>query len=275
MVTTSVVISWCAPNLVFRLSTVRQTRRRSTSLAMGTLGSSRPSSSVEYKPVCGGRIPERRSLLVLLDRDGVINVDVGSPGVCSVENFRLINGAGESVAKLKRAGASVCVVTNQTCVGKGLLSTSGLNNIHHRMRQLLLDEGGNFAVVDDIFFATSATQLPCDRRKPAPGMLIEAMEAWNLCGEEKTSSLITMIGDSVTDMQAAAAAGVPNRIMVGTGHGRKIWESMLVTFGPGTKSVILSSPNEDPSRTLPPEIFPLTVCEDITAAVALTLRGID
>jgi D-glycero-D-manno-heptose 1,7-bisphosphate phosphatase len=274
MVTTSVVISWCAPNLVFRLSTLRQTRRRSTSLAMGTLGSFRPSSSVEYKPVCGGRYPERRSLLVLLDRDGVINVDVGSPGVCSVENFRLINGAGESVAKLKRAGASVCVVTNQTSVGKGMLSTSGLNNIHDRMRELLLYEGGNFAVVDDIFFATSATHLPCDRRKPAPGMLIEAMEAWNFCGEEK-SSRITMIGDSVTDMQAAAAAGVPNRIMVGTGHGRKIWESISVTFGPGTKSVILSSPNEDPSRTLPPEIFPLTVCEDITAAVALTLRGVD
>ena len=273
MVTASVVISPRAPNLTIRLlSTVRQTRRRSTSVATGTLGSFRPSSSVKYNQICGSGIPDRRSLLVLLDRDGVINVDVGSPGVCSVENFTLINGAGKSVAELKRAGASVCVVTNQTSVGKGLLSTSRLNDIHDRMRELLLGEGGNFAVVDDIFFATSASHLPCDRRKPAPGMLIEALEAWDFCGEEK-SSLVTMIGDSVTDMQAAAAAGVQNKIMVGTGHERKIWESMLITFGPGTKSVILSSPNDDPSRTLPPEIFPLIVCEDINAAVALTLKN--
>jgi D-glycero-D-manno-heptose 1,7-bisphosphate phosphatase len=77
---------------------------------------------------------------VLLDRDGVINEDVGSPGVLSVDTFTLIPGAAAAIARLKLAGASVCVVTNQTCVGKGLISEVELSDIHSRMRDLLLEQ---------------------------------------------------------------------------------------------------------------------------------------
>ena len=67
--------------------------------------------------------------------------DVGSPGVMRVEDFRLVPGAAAAVAKLKLAGASVCVVTNQTCVGKGLVSEAVLEEIHDRMRELLVEQG--------------------------------------------------------------------------------------------------------------------------------------
>lgn len=111
-------------------------------------------------------------------RDGVINVDVGSPGVTAVDEFRLEPGAAAAVARLKLAGASVCVVTNQTCVGKGLVSEEGLDAIHERMRELLVEEGGPAAVVDDILVATLAAHVPCRRRKPSPGMLLEALESF-------------------------------------------------------------------------------------------------
>lgn len=111
-------------------------------------------------------------------RDGVINVDVGSPGVTAVDDFRLEPGAAAAVAKLKLAGASVCVVTNQTCVGKGLVSEEDLDAIHERMRELLVEEGGPAAVVDDILVATLAAHVPCRRRKPSPGMLLEALESF-------------------------------------------------------------------------------------------------
>ena len=57
--------------------------------------------------------------LALLDRDGVINVDVGAPGVVDVAQFELIDGAARAVRALNDAGVPTAVVTNQTAIGKG------------------------------------------------------------------------------------------------------------------------------------------------------------
>ena len=79
-----------------------------------------------------------------------------------------------------------------------LLSEEGLGAIHNRMRELLVEEGGAASVVDAIFVATRTADTPCDKRKPAPGMLLEAIEAFG-AGEEKALE-VTMVGDTVTDM---------------------------------------------------------------------------
>ncbi len=76
--------------------------------------------------------------LVCLDRDGVINVDVGPPGVTDVEQFALIPGAARAVGALNDAGATVCVVTNQTAVGKGFMEERYLTDVvHEEMRRAL------------------------------------------------------------------------------------------------------------------------------------------
>ena len=62
--------------------------------------------------------------LFCLDRDGVINKDVGVPGVVDVDDFELLPEAARAIRSLNDAGVSVCVVTNQTAVGKGLLPES-------------------------------------------------------------------------------------------------------------------------------------------------------
>ena len=222
-----------------------------------------------------------RGRLVLLDRDGVVNVDVGSPGVTSAEDFRLEKGAAAALAKLKLAGASVCLVTNQTCVGKGLVTEDGLEAIHRRMRELLVEEGGVNAVLDDILYATRTADVPCDRRKPAPGMLLEAMTSFDVRKEDAT-----MVGDTVTDMQAAVAAGVEDRVLVGTGYGARVLEAHRAAAAEGATAAAaaatatpihddtpfrIMSSADDPSGTLPPETLPLTLCANFEKAAEFLL----
>jgi D-glycero-D-manno-heptose 1,7-bisphosphate phosphatase len=71
-------------------------------------------------------------LLVLLDRDGVINEDLGT-WVQSPEDFVLIPGVGMAIAALNKAGHSVAIVTNQSCVGRGLISMETLEVMHKKM----------------------------------------------------------------------------------------------------------------------------------------------
>lgn len=150
--------------------------------------------------------------LVLIDRDGVINEDVGSPGVIFKSQFRLTNRAGHAIGLLKRCGCQVAVVTNQSCVGKGLLTTSELNDIHFEMKRLLLEQDKD-ASIDMIYVCTSSKDDP--RKKPNPGMIVEA------CQDFQVDPAVdcVFIGDTLTDLQAAAAGGIERRILVQTGYG--------------------------------------------------------
>ena len=223
---------------------------------------------------------------MLLDRDGVINEDVGSPGVCHVDDFRLVPGAAAAIAKLKRAGATVCVVTNQTCVGKGLVTELELDGIHRRMRDLLREEGGEDASIDSIHVATTVSTIPCDRRKPSPGMVLEAMAAHGVAPDDTC-----FVGDTATDMQAAfrAGAGV-TRVLVGTGYGEPVYEALLrvsaetETEGDDAnvggwmakektkKRFVVDVPKADPTDTIPRETLPVTVCANVEEAADMLLE---
>jgi len=238
----------------------------------------------------------RRRSLVLLDRDGVINEDVGSPGVCRVDDFRLVPGAAAAIARLNRAGATVCVVTNQTCVGKGLVTELELDGIHRRMRDALREEGGEDASIERIYVATTVSTVPCDRRKPNPGMVLEAMAAHGFAPGETC-----FVGDAATDMQAARRAGAGvTRVLVGTGYGEPLYEALLRrshetktsvdadtleggaslateqrskgdASGP-TARFIVDVPEADPTGALPPETLPVTVCASIVEAADMLIE---
>ena len=173
--------------------------------------------------------------LVLLDRDGVINEDVGTPGVINEQQFVLTPQAGIAIGDLKRAGWQVVVVTNQSCVGKGLLSVEGLADIHKHMRTLLISEDTD-AIVDEIYVCTSTKEMEDLRMKPNPGMVTEAILETGL-----TPDSCALIGDNISDLEAAARAGVPYRIMVSTGYGRS-------TFGrlPLATQTNAPSPSTEP-----------------------------
>jgi D-glycero-D-manno-heptose 1,7-bisphosphate phosphatase len=190
--------------------------------------------------------------LVLLDRDGVINEDVGSPGVIDKDQLQLTPNAGHAIGALKRAGLKVALVTNQSCVGKGLIGRDYLmQEIMPTLQQLLLEQDSN-AVWDDVFVCTTTTTTTTTadddtavvvdpRRKPSPGMIHQACR---VLGVEPQKTV--MVGDTLGDLQAAQQGGVPLRILVSTGYGAGlVKQSGITSSGTCTDQPLLITQEEN------------------------------
>jgi D-glycero-D-manno-heptose 1,7-bisphosphate phosphatase len=141
----------------------------------------------------------RSQAAVFLDRDGVINravVHEGKPyPPTSMDEFVLIEGVGEACALLKRAGFLLVVVTNQPDVARGTQSMQAVEEMHAAMCNALpIDR------VEVCYDADDSTGS--DRRKPRPGMLVDAARALNV-----NLSRSVMIGDRWRDIDCGHAAG--------------------------------------------------------------------
>ena len=149
--------------------------------------------------------------LVILDRDGVINLD-SDQYIKSPEEWKPIPGSLEAIALLNQAGFRVVVCTNQSGIGRGLFEMDTLNAIHDKMIRALAQIGGH---VDAIFFCPHTAADECECRKPKGGMFREIEARFNV-------SLVDVpaIGDSLRDLQAAATVGA-KPILVLTGKGKK------------------------------------------------------
>ena len=152
--------------------------------------------------------------LIVLDRDGVINVDSGQY-IKSPEEWKPIPGALEAIARLNQWGWRVVVATNQSGIGRGYYTEADFRRLTGWMKDVFEKAGAPLA---DVRFcphhpdaAVPEYRCRCNCRKPAPGMILEAAET---LGIDLTQSV--MVGDKQGDMQAAKAAGIPHRILVGT-----------------------------------------------------------
>ncbi len=134
---------------------------------------------------------------VFLDRDGTLNYD---PGYLKVAvDLKLLSGVGPALARLKRAGARLVVVTNQSGVGRGIVTLKDLETIHARLQGLLEQEG---AALDAIYFCPHHPNDGCRCRKPNAGMVERAVSELQL--DLRRSYLI---GDHVRDIQLAKRVG--------------------------------------------------------------------
>jgi len=149
--------------------------------------------------------------LVILDRDGTINHD-SDQYIKSPAEWKPIKGSLEAIARLSQNGWRVVVATNQSGIGRGLFEMATLNAIHDTMHRAVHHAGGR---IDAIFFCPHAGDANCECRKPKPGMLLEIARRMNVELEG-----VPMVGDSLRDLQAAAAAGA-RPVLVLTGKGRK------------------------------------------------------
>lgn len=149
--------------------------------------------------------------LAILDRDGVINQDSASY-IKSPDEWKPIPGSLEAIALLNQAGYRVLVATNQSGVGRGLLEMTTLNAIHDKMHRALGLAGGR---IDGIFFCPHTQDAGCSCRKPKPGLLEEIARRFGVSLEG-----VPMIGDSLRDLQAAAAVGAQPMLVL-TGKGKK------------------------------------------------------
>ena len=138
---------------------------------------------------------------VFLDRDGVLNQHIPGGYLLSAHDVTLLPGVAPAVRRLNNAGLKVIVISNQQGVGKGLMTLSDLAAIQQRMAALLHTEAE--AHLDRCYYSTELAVESSPRRKPEPGMLLEAAYDYGL-----TLANTLFAGDSPTDIQAGHAAGV-------------------------------------------------------------------
>ncbi len=140
-----------------------------------------------------------------LDRDGVLNIDVGFAH--RPDQIVWVDGAMDAVRRLNRAGFLVFVVTNQAGIARGLYDSEDVERLHRWMAARLAEHGAD---VDDWRYCPYHPDHQPERfaayagwRKPAPGMLLDLMRHWPVL-----ASGSFLVGDRETDIQAATATGI-------------------------------------------------------------------
>jgi heptosyltransferase-2 len=179
-----------------QLGIAKSERRESESRDMKPFGSSDLSTSL-------------KGITVFFDRDGTLNRDTGY--VRTPVNLDVFPGAVKAVARLKRAGARVVVVTNQSGIARGLLTTTDLETIHTRLRDLF---AAGDAPLDAIYFCPHHPDEGCTCRKPEPAMVDRATVQLGL-----DPSGYYLVGDQRRDIEMGRRIGA---------------RSILVTTGPSS-----------------------------------------
>lgn len=149
--------------------------------------------------------------LIVLDRDGVINVD-SDQFIKSPDEWKPIPGSLEAIARLNESGWRVVVASNQSGVGRGLFDMDTLNAINEKMTKAIGQVGGR---LDAIFFCPHSADSTCDCRKPKPGMFVQIAERFNV-----DMKGVPVVGDSLRDLQAGVAVGCQPYLVL-TGKGAK------------------------------------------------------
>jgi D-glycero-D-manno-heptose 1,7-bisphosphate phosphatase len=147
--------------------------------------------------------------LVILDRDGVINVD-SDDYIKSPDEWVPIPGSLEAIARLNQAGYRVVVASNQSGIGRGLFDMAMLNAMHAKMQRAAATVGGR---IDAVFFCPHTADDQCECRKPKPGLLKMIVERFEI-----DPAVTPVVGDSLRDLQAGAALGFPTHLVL-TGKG--------------------------------------------------------
>jgi D-glycero-D-manno-heptose 1,7-bisphosphate phosphatase len=172
--------------------------------------------------------------LVILDRDGTINVDsdefIKTPG-----EWMPLPGALEAISRLNHAGWHVAVASNQSGLGRGLFDVASLNAIHAKMHKALGAVGGR---IDAVFYCPHSPDEGCQCRKPLPGLFEQIGERFGV--DLKTAHVV---GDSPRDLLAGAAVGCqPHLVLTGNAG------SLRASFD-GAQDGNLLPPDTYPSHT--------------------------
>jgi len=149
---------------------------------------------------------------LFLDRDGVINSD-RPDYVRSWAGFEFLPGVLEALRILAARPHPVIVVSNQSAIGRGLVSRETVEGIHASMREAVRRSGGR---IDAVYYCPHRPDENCECRKPRPGLILRAAADLDL---DLRGSYF--IGDDLKDLQSAVSAGV-RPVLVRTGHGRSI-----------------------------------------------------
>jgi D,D-heptose 1,7-bisphosphate phosphatase len=165
---------------------------------------------------------------VFLDRDGTLIEHVHY--LADPAHVRLLPGAAEALKRLGRAGFVRVLVTNQSAIGRGMITEARLHEIHTEMNRQLAEQGTALDAIyycPDIPAGDDRTKVENPNRKPGPGMLLRAADELAL---DLTASW--MVGDLISDVLAGLGAGCRS-VMVASGQTQDINANHLVEIPHG------------------------------------------
>jgi D-glycero-D-manno-heptose 1,7-bisphosphate phosphatase len=166
------------------------------------------------------------SKLVILDRDGVINID-SDQYVKSADEWIPLPGSLEAIAELNQAGYQVTVATNQSGLARGLFTINDLHAMHQKMMDLLAPMGGR---VDSIFFCPHVDEDQCNCRKPLPGLMRDIASRYRKADSAMPLTGVPIVGDSLRDLEAATVLGASPHLVL-TGKGQKTVDAGILPAG--------------------------------------------
>jgi len=137
--------------------------------------------------------------VVFLDRDGVINKKLEGDYVKSYNEFEFLPGVIDAIRNIKQKGLMVIIITNQSGIGRGIMSEDDLAMVHEQMLADLKKEGVH---IDAIYYCPHSPEIGCECRKPEDGLFKQALMDFNI--DLKNS---WMIGDELKDIAAGKKAG--------------------------------------------------------------------
>lgn len=159
-----------------------------------------------------------RRAAIFLDRDGTINVE--KDYLVDPAEFELIPGVGEALRRCHEAGYLLIVVTNQSGVARGYFTAAEVDRLHAHLQEELLPYG---LQIDAFYLCPHHPEHgsgPCDCRKGAPGMLLQAAREHHI-----DLAASWMVGDKRSDVEAGENAGCRS-ILVRTGYGTGVGEGL-------------------------------------------------
>ena len=164
---------------------------------------------------------------IFLDRDGVL-IENRSDYVREWSQAKIFPEAIQALSLSAIKGYKIVIVTNQSAIGRGLISLETANDINRRLVDLIHQHGGR---VDGVYMCPHKPDDGCSCRKPSPGLLLQAAKTLSINLKRSW-----MIGDAWSDVQAGQSAGVQRAILLKTGRGRE----QLSQFRPdGTSSYLV------------------------------------
>ncbi len=132
-----------------------------------------------------------------MDRDGTLIDDVGYPS--RPEDVRLLPGAAKALSRFGAAGYKRIVISNQSGIGRGLITQAQATAVHERLLAVLAEEG---VEIDATYYCPHAPDERCSCRKPSPELILQAVREFDL-----DPSRSFMIGDKPSDVEAGVRAG--------------------------------------------------------------------
>jgi len=145
---------------------------------------------------------------IFLDRDGVINKEVGY--LHKIDDFEFINGVFDACLYFRKLGYQIIIISNQSGISRGYFTEYQYKILTNWM----LNQFSNKNIfILDTYHCPHGPQSKCNCRKPMPGMLINAKDKFNIDMNKSW-----LIGDKETDIEAANLSGITNTILVRSGH---------------------------------------------------------